>query len=179
KREQPALLVGRERFPERQGDDPHGHVGRHHGKALPHVRPPPHEQPAQHGDPDAPGDGREGEDEADGRRGDEDEEGGLRARPKRHCEQDGDEHYGAARSGCSSTSANGTPTIRPGGSTSRSVTGASRRAASRRASIRMTASLASSAGWPTRRPPIASQDLEPAAVPAPVPTTRVTSSSNR
>ena len=55
--------------------------------------------------------------------------------------------------------------------------GASRSPASQRASIRMTASFASSAGWPNRCPPIDSHDLDPAAVPAPVPTASVRSRS--
>ena len=57
----------------------------------------------------------------------------------------------------------------PGMIRSRSVAGGSRMAARWRDSIKITASFASSAGWPKRWPPIASHDLLPAAVPAPVP----------
>src|SRR5213078_2524398 len=49
---------------------------------------------------------------------------------------------------------------------------------SQRASMRITASFASSAGWPNRCPPIASHDLLPAAVPAPVPMSNVRKSRN-
>jgi hypothetical protein len=67
-------------------------------------------------------------------------------------------------------SSHGTPTTRPGFQSSISVFGASRFAASTRASMSTTVSLASSAGWPSRKPPMASQLLVLAAVPAPVPT---------
>src|SRR5207247_4536702 len=77
------------------------------------------------------------------------------------------------RSGCSTTRATGTPTITHGYTRSRSVVGGSRRSASQRASIRMTASLASSAGCPRRTPAIVIQDFSPAAVPAPVPVASV------
>ena len=82
------------------------------------------------------------------------------------------------RSGCLITSSVGRPAMTQGHSRSRSVAGASRRSASQRASIRMTASLASSAGWPSRRPPIAIQDRSLAAVPAPVPRKSVNRSTN-
>src|SRR5882762_8139202 len=59
------------------------------------------------------------------------------------------------------------------------MVGGSRRVASQRASIRITASFASSAGWPNRCPPIAIHDLLPAAVPAPVPINSVSTSRNR
>src|SRR2546425_11411612 len=82
------------------------------------------------------------------------------------------------RSGCLSTSRHGIPAMSPGMIRSRSVAGASRMAASWRASIRITASFASSAGWPKRWPPIASQDLLPAAGPAPGPIHRGSMSRN-
>ena len=77
------------------------------------------------------------------------------------------------RSGCLATSNVGTPAMRQGGKSSRSVAGASRRSASQRASMSTTASLASSAGWPRRTPPIAIHDRSLAAVPAPVPVASV------
>src|SRR5438876_1168386 len=77
------------------------------------------------------------------------------------------------RSGCSTTRETGTPTITHGYTRSRSVVGGSRRSASQRDSIRMTASLASSAGCPRRTPAIVIQDFSPAAVPAPVPVASV------
>src|SRR5256712_1955064 len=73
------------------------------------------------------------------------------------------------KSGCLSTSRQGKAAIRPGIIRSRSVAGASRSVASQRASIRIVASFASSAGCPKRCPPIAIHDLLLAAVPAPVP----------
>src|SRR5882762_1937179 len=82
------------------------------------------------------------------------------------------------RSGCLMTSSVGRPAMTQGHSRSRRVAGASRRSASQRASIKMTASLASSAGWPSRRPPIVIQDRSLAAVPAPVPTKSVNRSTN-
>src|SRR6267378_4740286 len=82
------------------------------------------------------------------------------------------------RSGCLMTSSVGRPAMTQGHSRSRRVAGASRRSASQRASIRITASLASSAGWPSRRPPIVIQDRSLAAVPAPVPTKSVNRSTN-
>src|SRR5712671_2192685 len=82
------------------------------------------------------------------------------------------------RSGCLSTSKQGKPAMIPGMIRSRSVAGGSRSVASQRASIRMVASLASSAGCPNRCPAIAIHDLLPAAVPAPVPMTSVSSSKN-
>ncbi len=60
-----------------------------------------------------------------------------------------------------------------GGMRSRSVAGGSRKPASQRDSIKITASLASSAGCPRRRPPTAIHDFVPAAVPAPVPNSSV------
>ncbi len=80
------------------------------------------------------------------------------------------------RSGWSTTRANGTPTMMLGYTRSRNVAGGSRRSASHRASIRITASLASSAGCPKRSPPSVIHDFELAAVPPPVPTASV---SNR
>src|SRR5438876_2760882 len=77
------------------------------------------------------------------------------------------------RSGCSTTRETGTPTITHGYTRSRSVVGGSRRSASQRDSIRMTASLASSAGCPRRTPAVVIQDFSPAAVPAPVPVASV------
>ena len=54
------------------------------------------------------------------------------------------------KSCCSTTRANGPPAITRGMMSCRSVVGGSRKAASQRASIRMTATLASSAGCPRR-----------------------------
>ena len=82
------------------------------------------------------------------------------------------------RSGCLATRNVGRPAMTQGGRRSRSVAGGSRRPASQLASIRMTASFASSAGWPRRTPPTAIQDRSLAAVPAPVPATRVSSRMN-
>ena len=71
------------------------------------------------------------------------------------------------RSGCLSTSRNGTPTIRPGTSRSRSERGGSFRLDRYRASISTVATLASSDGWPIWCPPIESQLWLLCAVPAP------------
>ncbi len=74
------------------------------------------------------------------------------------------------RSGCSMMSSHGTATTSAGFHSSISDRGASRLAASTLASIITTAILASSEGCPSRTPPRASQLLELAAVPAPLPT---------
>src|SRR5216117_3071444 len=83
-----------------------------------------------------------------------------------------------SRSGCFRTSRQGSPAMSAGTIKLRSVPGGSRIAARWRASIRIAASFASSAGWPKRWPPIASQDLLPAAVPAPLPINSVSTSRN-
>lgn len=73
----------------------------------------------------------------------------------------------------------GTATIIAGFQRSSSELGDSRRAANTCASISTTVTFAISAGCPIRTPPMASQLLVPAAVPAPVPITRVSASSSR
>jgi len=77
------------------------------------------------------------------------------------------------RSGWSPTSMNGTPTITNDGMKSTIVKAGRRRPATCRANMRITPSLANSAGWPMRRPAIDSQDRVPLAVPAPVPISNV------
>ena len=76
------------------------------------------------------------------------------------------------RSGCRITNPSGTTTSAEGASRSRRYWGGSSRTASRRASARMVASFANSEGW-KRKPAMEIQLFTPAAVPAPVPTTRV------
>ena len=81
------------------------------------------------------------------------------------------------RSGCSMMSSHGMSTTSAGRQRSTSDVGASRRAASTRASIRTTKILASSDGCPMRTPAIVSHPFWLAAVPAPEPKTRVSARS--
>ncbi len=81
------------------------------------------------------------------------------------------------RSGCREIRPAGTATITPAGISSLNDSGTARRAARWRASIRTVASFATSAGWPILTPPSASHDFDPAAVPAPVPITSVSTKS--
>ncbi len=81
------------------------------------------------------------------------------------------------RSGCAMTRSHGTSTTSPGSQSSTSDRGGSRRAARTRASIRTTATFASSAGCPSRTPPIVSHPFMLDAVPPPLPKSSVTSSN--
>ncbi len=82
------------------------------------------------------------------------------------------------RSGSATISTNGTPAMRQGGTSSRSVAGAARRSASQRASINTTASFTSSDGCPSRCPAMVIQALLLAAVPPPVPVPKTSVSSS-
>ncbi len=81
------------------------------------------------------------------------------------------------RSGCFSTSRQGTPTISTGPMRSRSERGGSFRLDRNRASISTVATLANSDGCPIWCPPTESQLWLPTAVPTPVPTASTTTSS--
>src|SRR3954466_1080150 len=74
------------------------------------------------------------------------------------------------RSGCFMISTHGTPTTSAGFQSSSSDLGGSLYAESTFARASTTVIFASSDGWPIRMPPIASQLLALAAVPAPLPT---------
>ena len=166
--EDPALLIGIEASPEERGEDPHRKIGDHEPDPLPARRAHPRDHGEEEEEPPAPDPGTEGEDETQ-RRTRRISSSATTPRPEEHREVDADEDDPRPEVGLRHDQQPRHPTTSAEGTSARSDVGAARDDESTRASIRTTAIFASSEGCPSRTPPMASQLLVLAAVPAPLP----------